>query len=93
MNQFDNNNSVTFNTDKSITVILNSISTIETNKGDCTYNFDWSVLPNNTAFEVYWTCMTNIFTSTSTTPIPLVYIDLGNTNVYEAINKNTVQCF
>ncbi len=83
-------NNITYNSDKSISVILNSANTPETNKGDCTFTFDWgAVFPDNQAYEVYWTLLSNVLSITSSSPVALAYLDLGSNNVYEALKTNT----
>jgi hypothetical protein len=79
-------NDLTYNKKRSYNVVLNSAAESETNKGDITYNFDWSILPENTAFEVYFTLISNVVSvSTSgSTPVPCVYAELGQSNTFEA---------
>ncbi len=76
-------NDLTYNKKKSYNVILNSAGESETNKGEIEYYFDWSVLPVDTAFEVYFTFMSNVTTTSSSTSTPCVYIELGDTNTFE----------
>ena len=92
MNFQSQSNDLTFNKKKSYNVVLNSASETETNKGDITYFFDWSVLPENTAFEVYTTLISNVVsvTTTGSTPVPCVYADLGISNTYEPSTTRVV---
>lgn len=92
MNFENQSNDLTFNNRKSYNIVLNSASETETNKGDITYNIDWSILPENTAFEVYFTLISNVVsvTTTGSTPVPCVYADLGTSNTFEPSKTNIV---
>ncbi len=84
-------NDLTYNKKRSYNVVLNSAYDVtQTNKGNMEYFFDWSILPDNTAFEVYFTLMSNVVTVTtnSLTPVPCVYADLGDSNTFEPSKIN-----
>lgn len=85
-------NDISYNQKKSYNVVLNSAAEAETNKGDITYNFDWSILPADTAFEVYFTLISNVVsvTTSGSTPVPVVYADLGVSNTFEPSSTRVV---
>ncbi len=84
-------NDLTYNKKRSYNVVLNiAYDASITNKGNIDFYFDWSILPDDTAFEVYFTLMSNVIsvTTTGTTPVPCIYADLGDSNTFEPSKTN-----
>lgn len=86
------NNDKTFNNRRSYNIVLNSAIMNATDNGDITYNIDWSILPENTAFEVYFTLLSNVVsvTTSGSTVVPCVYANLGQNNVFEPSKTRVV---
>lgn len=72
---------------KSYNIVFNSqnkISTI-TSLSNCTFGFDWSVIPED-QYKVHFTFVTKVM-NLSTTDIGIINVNLGSSTVFQASNR------
>jgi len=74
---------------KSYNIIFNSQNKISniTSLSNCTFGFDWSVIPED-QYKVHFTFVTKVM-NLSTTDLGIINVNLGSTTVFQASNKTS----
>jgi len=74
---------------KSYNIIFNSQNKISniTSLSNCTFGFDWSLIPDD-CYQVHFTFVTKLM-NLSTADLGIINVNLGSSTVFQASNKTT----